>query len=260
MTDMPSSLQLAQQFEDLRLDGDVERGGRLVGDQQPRLGRRSPSRSSPAAACRRTADADIRRRAARRRESAPAPSSSIARLRAAAASRPWCRRSVSAIWSPIVSTGLSDDIGSWKIIAISLPRIARICRGARQQVLPLIQDRAARHPRGGALVQPQDRERGDALAAAGFADDADAIPPASTSSETSSIAVTQPLSTRNWTVRLRMREAARPNQSPPFRRGSSISPSAVAEQIEAQCGEADGDAGKQHHPPGLRWHSRGPRR
>ena len=33
------ALQVAQQIEDLRLDGDVERGGRLVGDQQRRLAR-----------------------------------------------------------------------------------------------------------------------------------------------------------------------------------------------------------------------------
>ena len=34
---MPSSLlKLADQLEDLRLDGDVERGGRFVGDQQLR--------------------------------------------------------------------------------------------------------------------------------------------------------------------------------------------------------------------------------
>ena len=32
-----SALQLAHQVEDLRLDGDVERGGRLVGDQQCRF-------------------------------------------------------------------------------------------------------------------------------------------------------------------------------------------------------------------------------
>ena len=31
------ALQRLQQLEDLRLDGDVERGGRLVGDQQVRL-------------------------------------------------------------------------------------------------------------------------------------------------------------------------------------------------------------------------------
>ena len=36
-------------------------------------------------------------------------------------------RTDSAIWSPIVSTGLSEVIGSWKIIEMRLPRTARIC-------------------------------------------------------------------------------------------------------------------------------------
>ena len=49
--------QPAQQREHLRLDGDVERGRRLVGDDQRRGCRRSPSRSSRAAAARRTARA-----------------------------------------------------------------------------------------------------------------------------------------------------------------------------------------------------------
>ena len=34
---VPAALLARQQIEDLRLDGDVERGGRLVGDQQFRL-------------------------------------------------------------------------------------------------------------------------------------------------------------------------------------------------------------------------------
>ena len=51
--------------EDLRLDGDVERGGRLVGDQQRRAGAAARWRSRRAGACRRRTDAD-RRRAARR--------------------------------------------------------------------------------------------------------------------------------------------------------------------------------------------------
>ena len=58
--------QAGQQLEDLRLDGDVERGGRLVRDQQARGGRPAPWRSSPAGACRPRAGADRRRRAARR--------------------------------------------------------------------------------------------------------------------------------------------------------------------------------------------------
>ena len=60
-----SRLQLAQQVEDLRLDRDVERGRRLVGDQQRRARRRAPSRSSRAGACRPRAGADSRRRGAR---------------------------------------------------------------------------------------------------------------------------------------------------------------------------------------------------
>ncbi len=70
--------------EDLRLDGDVERGGRLVGDQQLRIAARAPSRSSPAAACRRRTGADSRRT---RRSGLGMPtsrSSSTARDRASA--------------------------------------------------------------------------------------------------------------------------------------------------------------------------------
>ena len=37
-----------------------------------------------------------------------------------------CRISASAICLPMVITGLSDVIGSWKIIEISLPRTLRI--------------------------------------------------------------------------------------------------------------------------------------
>ena len=39
--------------------------------------------------------------------------------------RPSCRRSASAICSPQVKTGLSEVMGSWKTIEISLPRIFR---------------------------------------------------------------------------------------------------------------------------------------
>ena len=42
--------------------------------------------------------------------------------------QPWCSRTASTIWSPTVNTGLSEVIGSWKIMAMSLPRICRISR------------------------------------------------------------------------------------------------------------------------------------
>ena len=55
------ALQLAHQVEDLRLDRDVERGGRLVGDQQLAGCRPAPWRSSRAGACRPRAGAGTRR-------------------------------------------------------------------------------------------------------------------------------------------------------------------------------------------------------
>ncbi len=51
-------------------------------------------------------------------------SSSIARLRAWPLSYPRCARIVSMICVPIFRVGFSDVIGSWKIIAISAPRIS----------------------------------------------------------------------------------------------------------------------------------------
>jgi hypothetical protein len=51
------------------------------------------------------------------------PSIWIVRASACARVMSWCRISASLIWRPIVITGFSDVIGSWKIIAIRLPRI-----------------------------------------------------------------------------------------------------------------------------------------
>jgi hypothetical protein len=55
-------------------------------------------------------------------------SSSISTARALASRRdaPWWIRATSAIWSPTVKTGLSAVIGSWKIMAMRLPRTLRI--------------------------------------------------------------------------------------------------------------------------------------
>ena len=112
------ALQLAQQLEDLRLDRDVERRRRLVGDQQLRAGTTAPSRSSRAAACRRTSGADSRR--TRRSRIGDADELAASRSRDLAAPRAlstrWCSMTASAIWSPIVKTGLRDVIGSWKIM------------------------------------------------------------------------------------------------------------------------------------------------
>ena len=49
----------------------------------------------------------------------------MARWRAAFGDIAWWLRSISAIWNPIVYTGFSAVIGSWKITDTSRPRIWR---------------------------------------------------------------------------------------------------------------------------------------
>ena len=101
-----------------------------------------------------------------------ASSSSIAFCRAVRrVARPWTR-SVSSIWLPIVNTGLSAVIGSWKMSAISAPRtccISRSASGSRSR--PLNRSRPVGDP-ARRLHQPHDRQRRHRLAAAGLADQA----------------------------------------------------------------------------------------
>ena len=125
-----------QQLEDLRLDSDIERRRRLVGNEQARR------------AGKRDGDCDALAHAARHlvRVVARAPlglgdaelaSSVTARAAASCGPRPRCSRSASAIWPPTVSTGLSDVIGSWKTTAISRPRSRRnASRGNRKSSRP----------------------------------------------------------------------------------------------------------------------------
>ena len=85
-------------------------------------------------------------------------SSSIARARAAFLCSPRCSSSTSPIWLPTVYSGFSAVIGSWKIIAISVPRMPRISRSdAWQQVLAVEADRAARRRRRRRAAAPTGR-------------------------------------------------------------------------------------------------------
>ena len=101
--------QLLEQLEDLRLDGHVERGGRLVGDQQPRLAgqRHRDQRPLPHAAGElvrvllqppvRVGDADLRRAG---RAASVVGLLAVDVLGAA--------RSTSVTWMPIGTTGFSE--------------------------------------------------------------------------------------------------------------------------------------------------------
>ncbi len=60
-------------------------------------------------------------------------SCSISMVRASATLREAvsCSSRASSIWRPMVMTGLSEVIGSWKIMEISLPRISRMAAASR---------------------------------------------------------------------------------------------------------------------------------
>ena len=137
---------------------------------------RAPSRSSRAGASRRRTDADSRvRRDLGARDADLVEQLGGALVRVLPRQRRSASASASRICRPIVSTGLSDVIGSWKIIAISRPRTVRSspvrsCSRSRppKSALPLVDAPGARQ-------DPEQRERGDALAAARLADDAERL-------------------------------------------------------------------------------------
>ena len=95
----------------------------------------------------------------------------LARVRSAAS--PSCRASTSPIWAPTVCSGLSAVIGSWKIIAISPPRIDAHLRLALRAQVAAFEDDPAR--RGRAVDQAEDRQRGDRLARSRLADECELL-------------------------------------------------------------------------------------
>ena len=86
-----------------------------------------------------------------------------ARARRARRSMPRCSSRISAICCSIVCSGLSDVIGSWKIMVMSLPRTARSSRSSSaEQLLALEFDRAradARRRDRAAASEPKARSR-----------------------------------------------------------------------------------------------------
>ena len=131
-------------------------------------------RSSRAGACRRRAGAGTARAGARASVMPTSRSSSSARSRACASVILRWMSSGSMICSPIERTGLSEVIGSWKIMAISRPRtLAHLLVGELEQIAALEQDAPADDAAGGLGEQPHDGQRRHRLAAAGLAHDGD---------------------------------------------------------------------------------------
>ena len=137
--------EIAHLGEDLRLDRDVERGRRLVGDDHRRaVQERDRDRDALAHAAGELVRVGVEP-ARRRRGCRPRPAPSTERARAARAETRSCAVIASRIWSPMVSTGLSVIIGSWKTIAMRRPRTRRSASfGQADELAALEPDRAGR--------------------------------------------------------------------------------------------------------------------
>ena len=159
-------LELPDQVQDLRLDGDVERRGRLVGDQHLRIaGQRHGDHDAlahPAGELMRVlADAPLRFRNAHQREHLDG-----ARERRAARQILVQHQD----FADLVADGQHGIERGHRLLEDHRDLIAaqRAHLAVRQveQVAPLEADRATDDASGGRLDQPQHRQRGDALAAA----------------------------------------------------------------------------------------------
>ena len=174
---MERGVQILEQLDDLRLDRDVERGGRLVGDQhvglaQQRHGDHDALAHAAAELMRIGGQPRCRHRGCRHGSSiAAARSRNCRRLRSG-----WRLRCASTSCVPSVNTGLSAVIGSWKIMAMRVPRSRCMSSGASARRSCAIQRDAARDTAGVFGQQAEQRQRERRLAAAAFADDADDAP------------------------------------------------------------------------------------
>jgi hypothetical protein len=122
-----SVFSLRQQFEDLALDGHVQRRGRLVGDQQLGLAGQRHGDHHALLLAAATSRAGSCPGGAWARGCPPRPAAPR-RAPAPRAAQPRCLTSGSHSCWPTVNTGLSEDIGSWKTQAISLPRSPAVRR------------------------------------------------------------------------------------------------------------------------------------
>ena len=137
--------EVTQLAQDLGLDRHVQRGRRLVGDQQLRRAReRHRDHHALAHPARELVRVGPR---ALGRPWDPDPSQQLAPPLEAAPARESgsCARIGSAIWSPTRKTGSSEDIGSWKTIAIDAPRMLSSSRSLA--VSSSIPPALALHPR-----------------------------------------------------------------------------------------------------------------
>ena len=119
--------------------------------------------------------------ASRRRSASGSPTrcrSSTVRVRAARRPSPLWTKSTSLTCFSIVWSGLSDVIGSWKIMAIRLPRTRRsVASSAPRSSWPWNTMLPAGMPGRRVRQELEDRQRGHGLAGAALAHEPDGLPP-----------------------------------------------------------------------------------
>ena len=156
-------LQVAQQVHDLRLDRDVERGHRLVADDEARL---DGERAGDADALPLAAGELVRVAPGVFRRESDESQQLRARARVGARPRGRAASSGSASVCPTVMRGLSEANGSWKMIC-SAPRRPRMSRIGQREEVAAFEVHGAR----GRLEQAQHEPAGRRFAAARFADE-----------------------------------------------------------------------------------------
>ena len=181
----------------------------------------------------------------------------------------------SAIWRPIRATGLSEVIGSWKIIEMSLPRIWRsACGVSRTRSMQAPVRRRKRIAPETISPPVMSVSRSNAIAETDLPEPLSptsaTVSPRAMCQETPSTALTGPFSPGKWTRRSwtstrrsrgeldggcaldRVRAGGRhPAQMLPVlrrRRGSSVSRRPSPEQVHAEHDEREENPGKQENP------------
>ena len=162
--------QLLEEPQHLRLGRNVEPGDDLVGEHEIRP-QHDGARDADALAL----PAGKLVRSSGRPDAASRPTRSSTRVRPARAPPPRscarpCSRSGSIRMRPIVCRGLSEDIGSWKIICMRRRSGRTRALVERGDVAAVEDDRAGRR-----RDEPEQRAAERGLAGAGLADDADGL-------------------------------------------------------------------------------------